>query len=79
MESVPFTPTDLKEAQKACKRFDGKMTNENRFYELCFVLCAPQAKIGNNHIVNNNLRFMDFYNKKPDPQALVETLQVGKV
>jgi N-glycosylase/DNA lyase len=48
------------------------MSDENRFYELCFVLCAPQAKIGNNHIVNNNLRFMDFYHKRASLEDLTE-------
>jgi N-glycosylase/DNA lyase len=71
-EPLMFTPEDFREMRAAVGKFKGNMLDEQRFYELCFVLCASQAKIGSNQIVNNNLKFMDFYNKGALLEDLVE-------
>jgi N-glycosylase/DNA lyase len=72
MEPLLFLSEDFREMRAAVGKFKGNTSDEQRFYELCFVLCAPQAKVGNNYIVNNNLRFMDFYHKGASLTDLVD-------
>jgi N-glycosylase/DNA lyase len=72
MKLFTITSEDIKQSKKACTKFNGLMSNEDRFYELCFVLCAPQAKIESNLVLNKKLRDLDFYHKKVDKKDLVE-------
>ena len=54
---------DRKMIRNISDNFKRIKSEEEIFYDLCFVLCSPQTKFDNNYKVNLELQKRDFYNK----------------
>lgn len=56
-----ITEEDKIEITKVLGRFKKPKTEKEIFYNLCFAICAPQAKFKNNLLVQEKLMNIDFF------------------
>jgi N-glycosylase/DNA lyase len=67
---------DLANITNIFKSFKKNLNDrETVFYNMCFAICAPQAKFSKNLLVVAKLRELDFYNKNIEDDVLVDIVK----
>lgn len=63
MKIVKIPDLDMKEIRNIFSGFHTKRTEEDIFYNMCFVVCVPQTKYGTVLNAVNGLKSDDFFNR----------------
>jgi N-glycosylase/DNA lyase len=75
---IKITERDKAEAKKAVNRFNTPKKTEEIFYDLCFVLLAPQTTFKSNIKSTNMLKKLDFYRTDLDEPVLHEVVRATR-
>jgi len=75
MRKLSLSDEEKNELQRTIKQFKRRKTKEEKFYDLCFCLLAPQTTFKSNRATIFDLIALDFYHREISRKKLYKVLR----